>query len=422
MPDRILFVCENAEISGAETILLALLSSLDRSLYEPYAVCPSGGPMAQRLAGLGVPVERIAVPRLRRTVRSAVVELPRLRAFSRRLQTLLRDRRIDIVHSNSLGAHLACADAIEATGATAIWHMHDILKRRWINGLVLRRAARSADRIICVSCAVSRELEAWGIPAEKLVVIYNGLDIEGRFRPRPASGLLHAQFGLPPAARLVGMIGQLTPWKGQHVFLRAAATVAAEHADAVFLVVGSPLFRDDGYRRQLNRLTRELRIEGAVMFTGRRDDVPEVLAELDVVVHASVLPDPLPTVLLEAGACAKPTVATACGGVPEIVDDGRTGLVVPSNDAEAMAAAVDRLLSDRDAASAMGAAARRLVEKRFRIEPFAERIESLYRELLRSPAAAPEPGRPGGSGAGDRMPDVARPAPSDVERRDEERR
>lgn len=385
MPHRILYACETAQVSGAEIVLLGLIGSLDRSLYEPRAVCPPGGAMAQRLADVNAPTETMRFPRLRRTPRSLVLELPRLRAFSRRLQTCLRERQVDILHTNSWGAQLACANAALASGVTTVWHMHAIFRRRWPNGWALRLAAHGADRIVCVSRAVAAELKAWGIPPEKLAVIYNGIDPGGRFQPRPSTGLLHAQFGLPASARLVGIVGQLAQWKGQHVFLRAAAMVAQAQPEVVFIIVGAPLFRDAGYQARLTRLAHGGGIADRVIFTGRRDDVAEVMAELELVVHASVLPDPLPTVLLEAGAAGKPVVATACGGVPEIVDDGRTGLLVTPGDAEAMAAAMDRLLSNVVAAAAMGRAARRLIEQRFTLERFARQIQELYDELLRAP-------------------------------------
>jgi glycosyltransferase involved in cell wall biosynthesis len=386
MPHRILYASESAQISGAEIVLLSLIGSLDRALYEPRALCPPGGAMAPRLAAIGAPVETMRFPRLRRTPRS-LLELPRLRAFSRRLQAHLRERPVDILHANSWGAQLACASAALAAGATTVWHMHSIFRRRWPNGWALRLAAHSADRIVCVSRAVAADLESHGIPADKLAVICNGIDPNARFQPRAPTRMLHAQFGLPASARLVGIVGQLAQWKGQHVFLNAAAIVARAQPAAVFVVVGAPLFGDAAYQARLAGLARAEGIADRVIFTGRRDDVAEIMTELELVVHASVLPDPLPTVLLEAGAAAKPVVATSCGGVPEIVDDGRTGLLVAPGDAEAMAAAMDRLLSNTAAAAAMGQAARRLVAQRFTLERFARQVQELYDELLRAPIA-----------------------------------
>jgi len=388
LPHRVLYACETAQISGAEIVLLNLIGSINRSLYEPRALCPPGGPLRPRLADLAVPAQVIRFPRLRRTLRSAALELPRLRGFSRRLRTYLRQQQIDIVHANSWGAHIACASAAVECGAITVWHMHSIFRRRWPNGWALRAAARSADRIICVSHAVARELEAWGIPAAKLTVICNGLDLDERFQPRPPTGLLHSQYGLPADAQLVATIGQLTPGKGQDLFIRAAASIAAAHPRAVFLVVGAPLFGDQRWPRHLQRLAQQLGIQDRVMFTGTRDDMPRVLAEVRFVVHASVAADSLPTVLMEAGAMAKPAIATVSGGAPEIIEDHRTGLLVPPGDAEAMAAAMDRLLSDAETAAAMGAAARRVIEQRFTIGQYVRQVEELYRELLLAPVAA----------------------------------
>jgi len=417
---RVLYINHVSQIGGAEVSLLALLRGLNRSEFDPIALCPPGAELPRRLSAIGVPVYTARLPRHGRSIAAAARQLVQGPLLSRWLAQRLREWKVDLVHTNSLSAQIATGAAAQEAGLPVIWHMHSILKRRWPNGVALRRAGHNADRVICVSRAVARELEAWRIPGAKLTVIYNGLDLGERFSPRAATGLFRAQCGLPADAQLVAIIGQLTPAKGQDVFLRAAATIAADHPRAAFLIVGAPLFGDQRWPRRLQRLAQQLGIQDRVIFTGARSDIPSLLSEVRFVVHASVAADALPTVLLEAGAMAKPAVATRSGGASEIIEDGGTGLLVPPGDAEAMAAAMDRLLSDAETAAAMGAAARGVIEKRFANEKFVQRVEQLYREVLCAPAPAAPPcdrGAPsiGAASADNRVPD-ARGAPDEDHR------
>jgi glycosyltransferase involved in cell wall biosynthesis len=382
MTARVLYINHVSQIGGAEVSLLALLGALDRAEFDPVALCPPRGELPARLAQIGVPVHPAWPPRARRGIAAAARQLVRGPLFSRWLNERLREWEIDLVHTNSFSAQLAAGAAAQEAGLPVVWHMHSILKRRWPNGVALRRAGHNADRVICVSRAVARELEAWGIPASKLTVIYNGLDLVECFRPQPPTRLLHTQYGLPADAQLVAIIGQVTPGKGQDVFIRAAASIAADHPRAVFLIVGAPLFGDQRWPRSLQRLAAELGLGDRVIFTGVRHDIPRVLAEVEFMVHASVAADSLPSVLIEAGAMAKPAIATMSGGAPEIIEDRRSGLLVPAGDAEAMAAAMDRLLSDAETAAAMGAAARSRIGRMFTIEENVRKVQQLYRAVL----------------------------------------
>jgi glycosyltransferase involved in cell wall biosynthesis len=132
------------------------------------------------------------------------------------------------------------------------------------------------------------------------------------------------------------LIGRISPWKGQHVFLRAAARVLKRFPEARFVIAGAAIFGEEAYEKQLHRLVRELAIADQVDFLGFSTDVPSVIEGLDVVAHASTLPEPFGQVIIEAMASAKPVVATLGGGVTEIIDDNITGLLVPMGDDQEM--------------------------------------------------------------------------------------
>jgi len=180
--------------------------------------------------------------------------------------------------------------------------------------------------------------------------------------------------------------GRLTPWKGQDDFLRAAAIVAERHPEARFLVVGDCVSSeaerasDAAYRDDLHALADRLGIAHLVRFTGYRDDVPAVMNALDVFVLPSHF-EPFGIVVLEAMAAARPIVATAAGGVPDIVDDGREALLVPPQAPEALAEAVARLLDDPALADRLGRAAEERVRDEFPIWRHAARVREHYEQL-----------------------------------------
>jgi glycosyltransferase involved in cell wall biosynthesis len=177
---------------------------------------------------------------------------------------------------------------------------------------------------------------------------------------------------------VIGLVGRISPWKGQHIFLRAAAEVLKKYPGARFQIIGAPLFAEQDYDRHLRELAAELGIESSVEFTGFQSNVDQWISRLDLFVHASTTGEPFGQVVIEAMAHAKPVVATRGGGIPEIVQDGVTGLLVPMNDAPAMSLAIDRILADPVAAGAMGAAGRRRVEEHFTIRRTARRVQDIF--------------------------------------------
>ena len=182
----------------------------------------------------------------------------------------------------------------------------------------------------------------------------------------------------------VGLVGRISPWKGQHIFIQAAALVNQRFPHARFFIIGAALFGEDQYEQEVRQLPRQLGIHENVEFSGFRKDIGRAIAELDLLVHASTIGEPFGQVIIEGMAAGKPVVATNGGGVPEIVEDGRTGILVPMADIEAMASAICRILSDPASAKAMGLRARQSVADHFTIEQTARRVEAVYAELLDS--------------------------------------
>ena len=181
---------------------------------------------------------------------------------------------------------------------------------------------------------------------------------------------------------VIALIGRICPWKGQHIFLRAAASVHRRFPSAQFKIVGAPLFGEEQYEAEVRRLCTELGLDAAVEFTGFCPDIPRLIPELDVVVHASTTGEPFGQVIIEGMAACKPVVATNGGGVPEIVVNNETGLLVAMGDADAMAEAICKLLADPVMARRMGLQGFMRVKECFTIEHTVQKVHAVYRQLL----------------------------------------
>src|SRR5262249_38304028 len=217
--------------------------------------------------------------------------------------------------------------------------------------------ASRVTRYIANSLATERELISIGVRPERVTVIYPPLDLS-IFDWRRPSTLTRPVFRVPASSPCFGIVGPLVSWKGQDVFLRAAKRVLEKVPDAYAFVVGRVPSEERGYGETLRDLAAELGIADRVIFTGYRADIPDVLRLLDVVAHASVIPEPFGRVIAEAMAMGRPVVASSAGGPTEIIEDGRTGFLVAPRDDEALAARITELLQDPAKATRVGEAAR----------------------------------------------------------------
>jgi glycosyltransferase involved in cell wall biosynthesis len=312
-----------------------------------------------------------------------------VRAFWR-LCRLIREFRPHVVHT-----HTAKAGAL---GRLAAWLSRVPVVVHTYHGHVLRsyfgpsktalfrlteRAlARLTDALVAVSPAVKADLVSLGVAREsKIRVVPLGLDLHGLAETLPR-GVLRAAANFPVEARLVGMVGRLAPVKDVPTFLRAAARVRGLHPEVRYALVG-----DGPDRPALERVVAELGLSAVVHFFGWRRDLPAVYGDLDVVVNSS-LNEGTPVALIEALAAARPVVATAVGGTPDLLAGGRHGLLVPPGDPEALAEAIARTLDDAVTSRARACAGREYVLRQHSADRLLEDIDRLYRGLLASPAGA----------------------------------
>jgi len=292
-----------------------------------------------------------------------------------RLSRLIKQLGPDIVHAHD--PHGVAMAALALSMSTQLAKPPLVAARRvdfHLKGNALSRwKYRQVDCFVCASDAIRAMLVADGVPAARAVTVHEGIDL-GRVEAAPVADL-HAELWLPHHAPLVGNVAALVPHKGQRHLIEAAAIVIQKVPDARFVIAG-----EGELRPQLERLIKERHLEKHVFLAGFRPDILSVHKAFDIFVMSSIT-EGLGTSLLDAMACGKPIVATTAGGMPEVVADGRTGILVPPRDHETMAAAIVRLLTDEKARAEMGAAGLARVRTLFSAERMVQDTLAVYRRV-----------------------------------------
>jgi len=368
---RILYVITELGVGGAEKALFELATRL-RDGFDPQVVSlTTEGPVGGMLIASGIPVRALGA-RGKADIRALW-----------RLRRIIRESRPEIVHSFLFHANMAARLAAVGTGVAAVVCSARVAERARPRRRSLEcRTHRLVDALVCVSTGVRDYYAAGGFPREKLLVIPNGVDV-ARFQGRDTS--FKEKLGLAPEKPLITTIGRLHEQKGMSYFLRAAASLHHSRPGCHFLVVGA-----GPQDEELRTLARQLRIEPHVTFFGRCDDVAPVLKASDVFVLASLW-EGMPNVVLEALAAGVPVVATRVEGVTDIIEDGRTGVLVMPRDVPAIVTAVARLLDEPERAARLAEAGRAHVAAHFPLEAMVERHAALYGDLLARAARAADP-------------------------------
>jgi glycosyltransferase involved in cell wall biosynthesis len=395
---RVLFVDHTAQLGGGEIALLNLITALDTSRFQPIVVLFSDGPLVGRLRQTGcevhlLPLSSAVVDTRKDSLGMAtLLRIPILfasLALIWRLRRFIRANKIDLVHTNSLKADILGGLASRWAGVPLIWHIRDRISNdylpsqvvavfrwlcRWFPDYVITNSAATLE-----TTSVKQSQRSSAIPSGidlRSLVVHDGL--------RPQHDHPGVASGNGESERLVGLVGRISPWKGQHVFLRAAAEVHRKFPEVRFQIIGSAMFNEHAYEQRIRQLTKDLSLNDCVEFTGFRDDIPLMISRMEILVHASTTPEPFGQVVAEGMAAGKPVVATAGGGVLEVVQDGITGFLVPVQDAEAMGNAICRLLADPEAARHMGEKGRQRVLENFTIASTVSKIQQVYDVVLSS--------------------------------------
>ncbi len=369
MACTILYLHGISEIGGAERALLSVLERLDRTCWQPVVACPAAGPLVTELKSLGVPTYPMVFPAWRKLTHV----LWRVSAWLK-LARLVQDIRPALVHVNDLYWVPQALLATRRRNIPVVVTVRQNLKSERVRQYRLDKAGF----LVAVSDAARDVLIKSGVRAERVRRIYTGVDIN-RLSPEYDGSRVREQLGIPNGAPVVGCLANVLEIKGHDILLEAFAKVEKVHPMSHLLIVG----RDTSpHGARMRALADRLGIGKRTHFVGFQTDVRPYIAAMSLVVMAS-RSEGLPVALLEAMAMGKAVVASAVGGIPEVVVDGVTGRLVPPEDSSALSSAMIELLSHPERLIEGGRQGRERIEASFTLRTEIEALEAVYRCLLR---------------------------------------
>lgn len=381
---RVLYASHTSVISGAERTLLDLLRALPAEI-EPVVACPPGE-LHAALGELGVPCRRMVGTR--GSLRIHPVHSSRALAetawSAAQLRAAAASCRADLIHANSIRASLIASAARPLMGPRVISHLHDVLPPGRVGSVIARTLAVTSSVVLANSRYTAADFEVKAAGRGCLRVVDNPVDL-ARFDPtrlEPADA--RTRLDLPAREPLIGIIAQITPWKGQSDAIRTLAIARKQHPELKLVIAGAAKFVDAGtrydnhaYARSLPALARELGVQDAVIFTGEIDDVPALIAALDLVLVPS-WEEPFGRVVIEAMAMRTLVIATNVGGPADIISDGIDGVLLPPRRPDLWGNQVTQLLRQRGQMAAMGDAACLAATNRYDLPSFTRLIRNSY--------------------------------------------
>lgn len=381
---KILFYNHTGQVGGAERLLLTILARLDRANFDPVLICPEHGPLREMATSLGVRTEIASVLHARFTWR--VDDLIRyLNSFARVILDLRKkviSANPDLIHANSVRAGLVVTVATLGLNKQVVWHIHDLLPRHPFNSVIraVGLLSRRTRMIAVAQASADRFIGSFRSLQRRITVIPNGVDLE-RFHPdQNTRRKIRGELQLGADVPVIGIIGRLTPSKGQLELLQAFKRVVSEFPKATLLIAGAPAFNQEHeYAELLKHATSELGISNRVRMLGARDDVAAIMQALDLLVVNSSS-EACCLVVLEAMASGVPVLATRTGGTPELIEHGRSGWLVPLRDEDHLVTAIIRLIGEPELSAQLVRHARERITSRFGMNQYISEIQNFYHE------------------------------------------
>jgi glycosyltransferase involved in cell wall biosynthesis len=411
---KILYLNPSGQMGGAEVALLDLFASIREA--EPEwkleLIVSAEGAVAARARALGVFTTVLpfsdSLARLGdaaaggpagdttnrlHLLRQLALANPGIAAYVSRLRRLLRQRKPDVIHSNGFKMHVLSAMA-KPRGVPLVWHVHDYVQSRPFMASLLKLLHKRCSMAIVNSNSVGRDVRAGCGDALPIQTVYNGVDTKV-FSPCGDRLDLDSLSGLPsaePGTIRVGLLATFARWKGHETFLQALALVARDLPGLPVrgYIVGDALYQTDGSQTSLDELkgiAERLGISGRIGFTGFVDEPASAMRALDIVVHASTMPEPFGLVIVEAMACGRAVVASEAGGALELLETGKNALGHTPGDAAQLAERITRLANDPQLRARLGVAGRATAEHRFNRTRLATELVPIYRSMTAYPVS-----------------------------------
>lgn len=395
-PRRVVFVESAAAMGGVQFSTLYLAQQLDRTRWIPIVVCPEDGELPRACRDAGVEVHVLEHAGLRSTsVRiGSTMRVPNPAAWgwngyavgaaARKLRHFLAQSRPALVVTKGLSAHFFGGLAARKLGIPCVWHAQDFISERSFG--IYRRAFGQVARwlpqqIIADGTSIAEQLPR--SLQSRITVIHNGVDTN-IFHPELDGAAVRRELGIPDNHLVVGHMGRVTPWKGQHYLIEAFARIADRNPKVTLLLVGAPVFDNNSYQRRLLSMAARFGLNGSIKFAGYRHDTARVLAAMDVFAFTSLEKDTSPLALLSAMSCGLPIVAFDIAGVRELMANEDQFHLAPVTDIAALGEALSEVLSDQSLRQRLGAAARQQAMTEFNLDKYAKRIEQVFRVALQS--------------------------------------
>ncbi len=358
-------------MAGAEQSLLLLVKYLRKDFLCTVA-CPSQSPLHRQLAK--IEVERFDLPRPPTQFWSRSSWLIHLIRTSFRVHKITKKTKPKVVHANGFYAVIVSVLAVVVTRRSLVWHARDFVRF----GLTSRICSLLCKRVIAVSDAVKGHLIRQGVKPENIDVVHNGVEVSGFdcLRPR-AIGPKHTSAPVRFAS-----IGQFVPWKKQTIFLEAAEKLVRKGEDAEFLIVGDDIFgRDPKYKATLLNLVRNSEIAERVSYLGWQENMENTWQKINCLVHTADR-EPFGRVVIEAMAHAIPVIAVNGAGPSEIIQNGKTGILVNANDTDKLSEVMAKIAHDEALARRLALAGHKQVISHFSAEETARRVTEIYERVL----------------------------------------
>jgi glycosyltransferase involved in cell wall biosynthesis len=359
---KVLHVLSDTNIGGAGRYLFNLLSLRDNKRFEVVVACPGGGELEKQLKSKGIKVFTLDGG-----------ENSAKFGHIKKLRQIISREKVDIVHTH---ASFAGRIAAKLAGCKVVMTRHGLGSggNGVIKRIVTRLISRAfTDRIIAISRAVKISLMDSGVPADMINIIHNGIDLSNF---DGIKGTLRKELGIDPDIPIVGIVARLVPEKGYEYAINAFYHVLKVFPSARLIIIG-----DGPLEESLKNMCVKLGIKEHVVFTGYRKEVENLDADFDVFVLPSIS-EGLGLALLEAMALGKPAVATATGGIPEVIKHRVNGFLVPPGNDNYLAESIIEVLSDKELAKAIGLEAKKTVNEKFSSKTMSQKTEKVYTEVF----------------------------------------
>jgi len=376
----------NKDIGGADYCLFKLADQLNKVKFTSIVCLSMETSILDLYKKAGIKVYLIDMERIKKSKNPFYLMKLFLKLIPtiQRIRKIIQEENVDIVHGNDLlDIYGSIAGRLSRKSVTQYvrWILvsHSIFKNLLTNVVYILN-----NKVITVSDGVAKEMFSNnGQIKSNVVTCFDWIDM-AKVGLRERGNDIRKQFNISPETPLVGVVGRLEYWKGQEVFIRAASVVIKFFPKAMFIIVGGVVEGRgrEHYGEMLQKLVIDLKIQENVIFTGQRTDIYNIMKSLDILVHSSVTPDPLPGVIMEAMFCSKPVVGANAGGVPEEIVDGETGILYTPGAHREMAEAIIYLIENPYVAKQMGEAGKKRVEKVFNKNILCAKMEGIYKGML----------------------------------------